>query len=339
MRTLTPLLLALVASIAQAQQAPVVQSIASGTEAEFRGLHVRDSVIWASGSGGRYVLSTNGGTMFRADSITGAESMFLVDVHGFDAQRAVVVGTSFEGGAARIYRTTDGGRNWQQVWQLEHPSVFLDGVAFFDDQRGFALSDPVDGAFLVLRTEDGGLTWTRVAALPPPLEGEAAFAASGTGTAALPSGHGWFATGGGSSARVFRTRDFGATWQVAATPLPGGASAGVFGISFADSLRGIAVGGDYQDPKRAGANIVRTADGGVTWTLAGSTTPPGVKYGIAWRGEKLIAAAPAGTAFSVDVGGTWQLLTATSYNTAAFASDGSAWLAGIAGGLARVKFD
>ncbi|HSJ14852.1 MAG TPA: hypothetical protein VK939_10580 [Longimicrobiales bacterium] len=342
MRPPLPLLLTLLsAAPLAAQDTPALAVIKSGSEAEFRGLHVAGDVIWASGSGGRYAVSTDGGASWRADSIPGAGGMFLVDVHGFgtagsDARRAVVVATRFEGGEARIYVTDDGGASWRQVWRLAHPDVFLDGLAFFDDRRGFAFSDPVDGAFLVLRTEDGGETWTRVDALPPPLEGEAAFAASGTNAVALASGHGWFATGGGAAARVFGTGDFGITWSVAETPLPGGASAGLFGIAFADSLHGIAVGGDYREPQRAGPNLLRTTDGGVTWALAGSTEPPGVKYGVAWRGEWMVAPAPAGTSYSIDGGRTWRPLTSTSYNTAAFAADVTLWLAGVNGGLAKV---
>jgi photosystem II stability/assembly factor-like uncharacterized protein len=338
MRTLLPILLLLVAGPAPAQTAPTVTPVASGSAAEFRGLHVHGDAIWASGSAGRFSVSRDAGASWRADSIPGAGAFFLVDVHGFDAQRAVVAATRFDGGAARIYRTQDGGASWQEAWRLEHPNVFLDFVTFFDETRGFAFSDPVDGSFLVLRTEDGGASWTRVDGLPAPLPGEAAFAASGTGAAAVAGGYGWFATGGGSSARVLRTRDYGRTWAAAATPLPGAATAGIFGIAFADTLHGVAIGGDFQQPQLAAPNVLRTSDGGDTWTLAGSTTPAGVKYGVAWQGERLIAPAPAGTAYSLDGGRTWHALTTASYNTAAFAADGTAWLAGIEGGLAKVTF-
>lgn len=322
-------------------QEPRITALTTGTDAEFRGLHVvDDQVIWASGSGGRYVRSTNGGRTWEPGAVPGADALFFIDVHAFAADTAVLVGTRFEGGEARMYRTTDGGRSWHQAWALEHPNVFLDGAGFWDARRGLVFGDPVDGAFFVLRTDDGGQSWQRVEAtsLPAPLTGEAAFAASGTALATAPGGHAWFGTGGGAHARVYRTTDYGQTWQVSETPFAAGERTGIFGLAFADSLDGIAVGGDYGQPTLAAGNVLRTIDGGVTWTMAGSTLPPGVKYGVARQGPRLLAPAPAGTAWSNDGGASWRPLTLESYNTAAFAPGGTAWLAGVKGGLARVDF-
>ena len=55
----------------------------------------------------------------------------------------------------------------------------------------------------------------------------------------------WIGTGAGLAARVFRTADRGRTWSVAETPVVHGAtSAGIFSVSFRDSLHGMVVGGD-----------------------------------------------------------------------------------------------
>ena len=332
--------LLLVAAPTLAQE-PRLTPMATGSQAEFRGLHVLDDgrTLWASGSGGRFATSADGGATWRADSVPGAGGLFFVDVHAFDARSAVLAGTSFAGGEARIYRTEDGGRTWQQTFALRHPAVFLDGLVFWDGRRGVAFGDPVDGAFFVLRTEDGGRSWTRIpaGALPAPLAGEAAFAASGTSIAAGPDGRAWFATGGGPRARVFRTTDFGRTWHAATTPFEAGSSAGIFGLAFADAHAGIAVAGDHQQPEQDRPNVLRTRDRGETWELAGSTVPPGVKYGVAVHGAQVLAPSPRGTAWSADEGRTWSMLTDASYNTAAFAPDGTAWLAGVKGGIAKVE--
>ena len=146
-------ILLLAASPIGAQQ-PVITTVDTHSEAEFRGLHVLPGgVIWASGNGGRYVVSEDSGESWRADSVPGAEAMFFVDVHAFDARHALLAGTSFDGGEARLYRTADGGRTWTLAWQLKHPAVFLDGIAFWDARRGIAFGDPVEAVHWKKRNE------------------------------------------------------------------------------------------------------------------------------------------------------------------------------------------
>ncbi len=177
----------------------------SGTTAEFRGFSVvTPRVAWASGAGGRYVRTTDGGRTWVADSVPGAQSIFFIDVQALDERTAYLAGTDFNGGYSAIYKTTSAGKAWTKQWEKRHPQVFVDGIAFWDAQNGIAFSDPVDGVFLILTTSDGGAHWNEVPRerLPAPLPGEAAFAASGTNMAVLAPGHVWIATGGGAKARV-----------------------------------------------------------------------------------------------------------------------------------------
>ncbi|MGE0352415.1 MAG: WD40/YVTN/BNR-like repeat-containing protein [Gemmatimonadales bacterium] len=323
--------------------AQTVDPVSTGTTAEFRGLHVvTDSVIWASGRGGVVAHTVDAGKTWRVDTIAGGETLFLVDIHALDARTAWVVGTDFNGGLSRIYRTDDGGGSWTLQAAREGEGVFLDGMGFWDRQRGVAFGDPVGGHHMILRTTDGGSNWIDLPAdhIPPALPGEAAFAASGTALALLPGGRGWIATGGGARARVFRTSDYGEHWTAADTPLPGGQTSGLFGLGFRDSSHGLAVGGDYARPTLDTENVVRTVDGGLTWTIAGRTVPPGVKYGVALvpgtAAPVWIAPAPTGVGLSLDDGNTWTVLTTTGYNTAAAAGPAGIWLAGPEGRIARV---
>src|SRR5262249_25254328 len=85
----------------------------------------------------------------------------------------------------------------------------------------------------------------------------------------------WFATGGASVARVFRSHDRGRHWAVAETPMhPVNASSGIFSLAFADARFGVAAGGDYAN---AGAselpNILFTKDGGLSWQIGQQGTP------------------------------------------------------------------
>jgi tripeptide aminopeptidase len=327
---------------------------ASGTEAEFRSLHAPSSqVVWTGGRGGRYAVTTNGGTTWHADSVHGAANLFFTGVWAHNARTAYLLGTHFDGGLARIYRTDDGGASWTMQWESTAAGVFMDALQCWTADRCIAYGDPIDGVLMMLRTTDGR-TWSRVTALPALIEGEAGFAASGTTLTMHGLSHAWIGTGVGAHARVYRTSDGGASWSVADTPLPGNASSGIFGVAFRDTARGVAVGGDYQRRTEEQHNVVRTTDGGRTWTMVGAARPSGVRYGAAYsplnlpapaggvtaataaQVRALLAVGPSGVGVSYDDGATWTPLDTTHYNTVTFAPNGDAWVAGPDGRIAKL---
>src|SRR5262245_37510484 len=148
------------------------------TTASFRGLSVVDDrVVWASGTRGTVVHTTDGGNTWRVDSIPGASTFDLRGIHARNANVAHVAATS-----GRIWRTTDGGKTWSLRYQATDTTMFLDGIVFVDDRTGFTLGDPMGGRFVMLVTRDGGETWTEA---PPEsrteaADGEGAYGASGT---------------------------------------------------------------------------------------------------------------------------------------------------------------
>lgn len=335
--------MAFMPAVALALQAVTVPQH-TGTEAEYRGLSVAGSeVVWATARNGVFSRTGDGGTTWHTDTIPGGEGLFLVDVHAVDAVTACVLGTSFDGGLARIYYTTDGGEQWTIAYENTHEDVFFDGLAFWSDERGVAFSDPVDGAFLIVRTEDGCRSWVEVPRdrLPQPLEGEAGFAASGTAITVVGDRHAWIGTGGGATARVLRTTDGGRSWTAHETPLEVGATAGVFGLAFQDPSNGVAVGGDYRVRTEGSDNVIRTRDGGVTWEVAGTSRPRGVRYGVAIAPDRpgtLIAVGPSGYGFSTDWGATWMAIDTVSVNTVALSRTGMGWVAGVDGKVWRITF-
>ena len=58
----------------------------------------------------------------------------------------------------------DGGKHWTLQLANKDPKIFLDAMAFWDDDRGIAFSDSVDGQFVIFSTVNGGRTWDRVPA-------------------------------------------------------------------------------------------------------------------------------------------------------------------------------
>src|SRR5262249_51379530 len=160
------------------------------------------------------------GTTWSVGTVPGAEKLDFRDVEAFGEATAYLLSAG-PGDASRIYKTSDGGKSWVLQFQSADPAAFFDAIAFWDEQNGMALGDPVKGRFQLLVTKDGGAQWNPLAAkpLPPALPGEGAFAASGTCLVTHGANDVWFATGGAKAARVFHSRDRGQNWEVSATPI------------------------------------------------------------------------------------------------------------------------
>lgn len=297
--------------------------VASPTTSELRGLSMAgQSVTWASGARGIVVRSVDGGRTWAADTVPGAAAFDLRAIHAMsDAVAYTASAGEAEKGLANIFATGDAGRHWNRLFTTAQQGVFLDAIAFWNAHDGIALSDPVDGAFVVLLTGDAGRTWTRIPAfrLPRNLPGEAAFAASGSSLVVRGSGDVWIGTGG-NAARVFHSSDRGSTWRVATVPIfSRGAGAGVFSLAFFDAHRGIAAGGDYTQPRLAATSVALTFDGGRTWRAAESP-PAAYLSGIAYAGTSrdLVAVGLAGTFVSRDGGDSWTQTDTIALNSVRF---------------------
>jgi photosystem II stability/assembly factor-like uncharacterized protein len=307
---------------------------------EYRGLYALSATVAWAGSRSGHFAHTIDGASWVTGTIPGAESLFLIAVRPITADTVYVTGTSFDGGLGKIFKTTDAGATWKEQFAKDTAGMFFDGMAFWDATHGIAFGDPIGGRIFMVTTDDGGETWSRVPAerLPAALDGEAAFAASGTAIATWGTNDAWIGTGGGSSARVYHTADRGLTWSVVSTPLAGGKTAGIFGLAFRDATHGIAVGGDYMKLRDPAKNVLATDDGGLTWRAISTSGPPGVRYGVAYvpSGGRalLIAVGPAGTGYSLEDGRSWLALDTMNVNTVAGAG-GTAWVAGVNGRIAK----
>jgi photosystem II stability/assembly factor-like uncharacterized protein len=313
---------------------------ASGVTARLRGVSaVSDTVAWASGQNGTVVRTVDGGRTWTPAMIPGAEKLDLRDIHAVDDRVAYALSIG-PGEASRIFKTTDGGATWETQFVSRDAGAFFDAMAFWDAGRGVAVSDSVDGQFVIIVTEDGGRHWARVppGRLPPALPNEGAFAASGTNVAVWGSDHVWIGTGAASQARVLRSSDRGRTWAVATTPLPAGPSAGIFSVAFRDALHGFVVGGDYKKEGEAIDNAAVTSDGGATWTLVKGLS--GFRSAVAYfpsaSAPALLAVGPSGSDYSSDDGRSWTPMAFPGLHAFSVARHGTAgWGVGEDGRIAR----
>lgn len=323
-------------------QAPVLTDQSMTTKVRFQAVSpVTSEVVWISGTRGSWARTQDGGKSWQAGMVPGADSLEFRDVHAISADTAWLLAAG-PGDRSRIYRTTNGGTSWAVQFVNTDRRAFFDCLAFWDSQRGLAISDAVEQQFLLIRTDDGGATWRRVEGIPPAVDGEGLFAASGTCLITRPGGRAWFGTGAANTARIGRSTDYGLTWAIAGTPIvQNTTSSGVTSVAFFDEHRGLAVGGDLNVTDVATANTALTADGGMTWHPGGRLTFPGPAYGAAvvpGRERTVVAVGPKGAAWSTDGGVTWQPVDGNDYWSVGFASDGIGWMVGPAGRVVRIEF-
>jgi photosystem II stability/assembly factor-like uncharacterized protein len=317
----------------------LVESVEVGTDALLIGISAPDpDVIWMSGTGGTWLRSTDGGASWSSGQVAGQEEAQFRDVHGFDARNAVLLAIG-EGTDSRIFRTEDGGATWSERFVMDLPDGFLDCMDFWDGERGAVYGDAVDGGMYILRTGDGGRSWERVdpATLPPALEGEGGFAASGTCLTAGEGGVGWVATGNGTRPRLLTTEDYGATWTAAELPLAAGSGQGGTSVDFSDLGLGFVLGGNISGAEQ-GVRVVLSADGGRSWSTGGAPAMEGAIYGGAWVPESygLVAAGPGGLDWSPDGGLTWFQLSGENHWSVGFSSPGTGWATGPDGRVTRL---
>jgi len=295
-------------------------------KASLRGLSpVSDHVCWASGSGGTWLRTTDGGNTWDHGVIAGLDTVDFRSIQAFDGNIAVVASA---GQPAVIFRTENGGKSWEKVYQ-EGPQAFFDGMSFLDGERGFVIGDPVDGLWMILETWDGGKSWKSLENLPPAEEGEAAFAASGSSMIATDENL-VFGTGGLVSNLHFY--DFiSKSWRKVKTPiLQSEASQGVFAI--AKSKSGIlGVGGDYTQLDLRDRNAFNYS--GKSFQIP-SAAPFGYRSGLAYdlKNGLFVAVGPSGSDYSTDEGNNWMNFSSTGYHAVKATTDGkSIWSSGSGG--------
>ncbi|HEY6412463.1 MAG TPA: hypothetical protein VIX42_02170 [Edaphobacter sp.] len=354
--------------------APALIAQQSGTTNRLQAISpVNSRVVWASGVGGTFVKTTDGGQTWTAGTVAGAEVLQFRDVQGVSDKVAYLLSAG-TGTDSRIYKTEDGGVSWSLQFENQDPNAFYDCFAFWTPSRGLTTSDSVNGRFPAIRTTDGE-SWQDIGdRLPVAQAGESSFAASGTCVATQGSRRAWIGTGGALKARILATTDGGETWEAYDTPIvQGTASSGVFSVDFRDARHGILGAGELAAPMAFADTVARSGDGGKTWQLGGQTPFPGAIYGLSYvrdhrlgqedreaddrggfgddRGDAddhhgdgseehgVVATGPAGAAWSADEGKTWVSLPGVdNYWAVAFASSEVGWLVGTEGRILKIVF-
>jgi photosystem II stability/assembly factor-like uncharacterized protein len=302
------------------------------------------SIVWASGSKGLILRSTDLGKTWNHLSVPNADKLDFRGIFAVNETTAYLMSIG-EGSNSRIYKTSDLGVTWTLQYTADRPAIFLDGIQCISPTHCFAISDPVDGKFFLLSTTDGS-HWSELSRekMPAALPKEGIFAASNSAFLATenPATHStelFFGTGG-PAARVFHSSDSGHTWTVSETPLAhSNASSGIFSLCRAGKTL-VIVGGDYKATTTATAVAAYSPDDGRIWKLS-NTQPGGFRSGVvAFDATSIIAVGTSGTDVSHDLGFNWQPAGPLNLNAATFSpSLHSGWAAGPNGTIAIFKSD
>ncbi|HLV85403.1 MAG TPA: hypothetical protein VKV39_00395 [Candidatus Sulfotelmatobacter sp.] len=320
---------------------------------------VNSRVVWASGTGGTYVVTTDGGEHWKAGVVPGAENDEFRDVQGVSDKIAYLMSIGNNTTDFKVYKTVDGGAHWTIEFTNQVANAFYDCFAFWTPTRGIMHSDSMNGVFLDERTTNGK-TWQSIGSnLPPALPGEASFAASGTCIAAQGKRNAWAVTGGATIARVLATRDGGNTWNAYDTPLVSNPSAGAVSVAFRNAWDGMVAGGDLAS--NTAADAATSHDGGRTWKLTKKPPVQGAIFCLAYasgryhddddqgeedHGRTVVVTAETepnyssgSAAWTPDEGETWYALPKVSgYWGVAFADPHAGWFVGNNGQILKISF-
>lgn len=193
------------------------------------------------------------------------------------------------GGVGTILRSTDRGLTWTQVfddgdarWQLRA----------FGTHAGVTLAVGDDG--MIARSTNGGIDWTDIHLLDNHAATGLAFNAAGVAIETSDSA---------GFGRVYSSPDLGVTWQEVSLPT-GVESLYALAINHADVALAVGVHG----------GVVRSTDGGVTWTAA--HTGAANLFALAFASDTVaVAAGDSGTIWrSPDAGQTWTAVNSGTLN-------------------------
>lgn len=306
-------------------------------KSSMRGLfYVKGKTVWTSGTNGIVYLSDNNDLIkiIKNDSLNNLD---FRDIHAFSDKEAIIMSS---GDGCEIYKTSNAARTWDLVYKNKNKGIFFDGMDFWDDRSGLAFSDPINDQFFIIETNDGGNSWQKLKSisLPITLEGEAGFAASGTGIVCVGDSTVYIGTGGGKTSRVFISYDRGKNWEVVNTPMRTGEASGIYSMAFIDKQNGVAVGGNYLDSASTKGNCVITSDGGLTWELP-KTPPQGYMSCVAYNNDGvLMCTGRNGIDVSYDKGNNWKHISNDAYYSCVIYNS-TGWLTGRDGKMAKIIID
>ncbi|MDR3665462.1 MAG: T9SS type A sorting domain-containing protein [Ignavibacteriaceae bacterium] len=221
---------------------------------------VDQNVIFVAAKGNGLYRTLNGGSTWELKNTGLAASGDLYGISATDSLNCWVGWLKSTGTPASIYRTTDGGTSWTLQWTLA--GTFPDGIKMFTPDYGIAIGDPTGNGqpYQFRYTTNGGTTWN-LSPTSPIAENEYgvinAFDFIDTNIIWVGSAS---TVANATTCKIYNTSTgINGTWLNTIVAGTGGTQGLYYqAIAFLDKNYGMAGSN--------GSDIVKTTDGGATWT-------------------------------------------------------------------------
>jgi photosystem II stability/assembly factor-like uncharacterized protein len=270
------------------------------TTASFRALKSHQRDIWISGSKGTYIHSQDEGNSWEVKQVPGAENLDFRDLVILNKKEIILMSAGpSEKGAAKLYKTKDGGQTWELLFDIKEPNYFFDAIAWdYKKKIGFLLSDPIDRKFVLYKILNNGakIEPINLTHFPTLLPREAAFAASGSSILWLNNTL-QIISGGGNKARIFQCIKSDLTnWEITNNEIPADTSSGFFSIAAKNKTHFWVAGGNYLKINSSEIPIMESTDSGKNWSPIENPLPKNYYIEkVIWSNPYWIVTGPAGS--------------------------------------------
>jgi photosystem II stability/assembly factor-like uncharacterized protein len=266
------------------------------------------NVIFVAAEGNALYRTLNGGSTWELKNTGLAASGNLYGISATDSLNCWVGWLKTTGTPASIYRTTDGGTSWTLQWSLA--GSFPDGIKMFNSNYGIFIYDPTGNGqpYQFRYTTNGGTNWNLSPTSPIATNEYGVINAFDF----IDTNYIWVGSANtvttGTTSNIFRTTNgINGTWSTAVVPGTAGTQGLYYqAIGFTDINNGLAGSSE--------GDIVKTTDGGATWT---AVSPPAAlsvfsaigMYGFKDGSNVIRMSAVDATAYhcfkTTDFGSTW----------------------------------
>ncbi len=254
------------------------------TEYDYYSIHALNGTqkVWTGANGGLIMYSSNRGANWLMQPTTATQSFYEIEMK--NSNTGYAVGGNAFSGIGYCYKTTNSGTVWSSL-NIPTPNFQINTVSFTDENTGWIVGGlPFNSGSVISKTTNGGLNWVNQTTTPVynSLYVTVEMANANTG----------YVTGGNL---IWRTTNGGTNWNVlSSAPL--------------DSYQGVKV----FSPHTAffanfGQTIIKTFDGGVTWTSVSTPSAQANIFAMDWADiyNGIITGTAGYTAKTTDGGITW----------------------------------